>query len=127
MFLLEFSLLVYVIRRPPLNLVYAVGFCFLLGGQNRQEDFEGAAFAGNAVGGDCSAVLLDDPPADGQADAGAFVYVAGMQALENAENPRAVFLVEADAVVFDDDAALFVGQPDWVFDLPGRARICRRL
>ncbi len=54
------------------------------------------------------AMLFDNPPANGQADAGAFVHVAGMQALENAENPRTVFLVEADAVVFYDDTALFV-------------------
>ena len=61
------------------------------------------------MGGYGPFMLLDDSPADGQADAGAFVNVAGMEALENTENSRAVFLVESDAVVFNEDAALLVG------------------
>ena len=55
-------------------------------------------------------MVLDDPPAYGQADARAFVHVAGVQPLEDAENPLGVLLVETDAVVLDRDAALLLGQ-----------------
>jgi hypothetical protein len=84
-------------------------FGFPLGEHHRQQDFERAAFSRNAMGGDGPAVMLDNSPADSQTDAGAFVHVAGMEALEYAENPRTVFLVESYPVVFNDNTALLVG------------------
>ena len=46
---------------------------------------------------------VHDLAADGQADTGAFILAAAMQPLEDLENAFAVFFVETDAVVFDDD------------------------
>ena len=64
-----------------------VGFWFAFWRDYRKYHLEGAAFAENALGGDCSPVLFDNTPADGQPDARAFVNVTRMQALKNAENP----------------------------------------
>ena len=48
---------------------------------------------------DPSAVVLDDPLADGHADAGARILLPGVEALENNEDTLRVLRVDADAVV----------------------------
>src|ERR1051325_6273319 len=74
---------------------------------NREGDDEGGAGAGFAGGGDDAAVAVGDAPADGEADAGAFILVAGMQALEDGEDFIEVLFVEADAVVLNGQLTLF--------------------
>ena len=54
--------------------------------------------------------MLDDLPAQRQTDARPLVDIAGVQSLKDAENPLLMFFVEADAVVFDRDAAGFLGR-----------------
>ena len=76
------------------------GFVDLMNGQ---ADEEGGALAGFAFGGDGAAVAVGDAAADGQADAGAFVFGAAMEALEHGEDFVGVFLVEANAVVLDGE------------------------
>src|SRR4051812_18375642 len=49
-------------------------------------------------------MALDDPPAEREANAAALERIARVEALERTEDPLRVFLVEADAVVLDDDS-----------------------
>src|SRR5690606_15003341 len=55
--------------------------------------------AGRGLHPDAAAVALDDLSTDGQADAGARVFGAGVQALEDLEDPVLVLGVDADPVV----------------------------
>jgi len=48
-------------------------------------------------------VAVGDAAADGEADAGAFVFAAAMEALEHGKDFFGVFGVEADAVVLDGE------------------------
>ena len=80
---------------------------------NRQADDKGGAFAELAGGGDGAGVAVGDAPADGEADAGAFVFATAVEALEHGEDFVGVFGVKADAVVLDgkfDD----LGGGQWV-------------
>ena len=56
-----------------------------------------------AGGGDGAAVAVGDAAADCEADAGAFVFAAAMEALEHGKDFVGVFGVEADAVVLDGE------------------------
>jgi hypothetical protein len=73
---------------------------------------EGGAFARNADGIDRAQVALDDLAAGGEADAGAFILGAAVQALEDHEDLLLELLLEADAVVgdFDDDGGALPGR-----------------
>jgi hypothetical protein len=51
-------------------------------------------------------VFFDDLFDDGQADASAFVLLACMETLEKREDLAGVFLIEADPIVRDADAAV---------------------
>src|SRR4051812_36585838 len=64
---------------------------------------EGGAVARLRLDPDPAAVALDDLAAERQADAGAGVLVAGVQALEHAEDALVVLGRDADAVVGDAD------------------------
>src|SRR4029453_7083549 len=66
-----------------------------------QADDKGGAFAEFAGGGDGAGVAVGDAAADGQANAGAFVFAAAMEALEHGKDFVGVFGVKADAVVLD--------------------------
>src|SRR2546428_10239840 len=71
-----------------------------------QGDDERRAFGWLALGIDGAAVAVCDPAADGQSDAGALVFVASVQALEDGKDLVQVFLIEADPVVLDGQLAL---------------------
>jgi len=64
---------------------------------------EGGTLAGLAVGGDFAAVMESDFADDGEAHAGAFVFVTGVETLEDVKNAVQIFFVEADAIVADGD------------------------
>ena len=66
-------------------------------------EVEGRALAGLRLDPDPAAVALDDFLADRQADAGAGILVAGVQALEDQEDAFGVLRVDADAVVADGE------------------------
>ncbi len=74
----------------------------------REQDLELGTPAGDATDGDFATVALGDLAAQRQPDADALERVAGMQPLEDVENPLLMALLEADAVVLDDDPALFI-------------------
>src|ERR1041385_5407624 len=73
-------------------------------GPDGQREPERGALAGLGLDADAAAVELDDALADGQADAGAGVLVAAVQALEDLEDAVEVARLDADAVVLDGDA-----------------------
>ena len=50
---------------------------------------------------DFAAVAFHNPLADGQTDAGAGIFLLGMQALKENEHPLGILRLDADAVVFD--------------------------
>ena len=79
----------------------------LVGLVDGQTNDEGGALAELAGGGDGAAVAVGDAAADGQADPGAFIFVAAVQALEDGKDFFQIFLLEPDAVVLDGDLALF--------------------
>jgi hypothetical protein len=53
-------------------------------------------------------VAVGDAAADGQANAGAFVFAAAMEALEHGKDFVGVFGVKADAVVLDGSSTTCV-------------------
>ena len=61
---------------------------------------------GSGLDPDTAAMELDDFFADGQADAGAGVFAAGVEALEYDEDAVEGFRVDADAVVLDRESPL---------------------
>ncbi len=61
-------------------------------------------------------MFSNDFSANGQSHTGTFVNVSRMQALKYVEHAIGILFVEADSVVLDRDAALFVGGA-----LPGSA------
>src|ERR1700754_375596 len=71
--------------------------------EDRQGEAEDGALARRAGGGDRAVVALDDLAAECEADPGAGVLAARVQALERAEDARRVLRLEADAVVGDAD------------------------
>src|ERR1700691_3645882 len=74
-----------------------------VGGKSRKGNKNRRPGSAAVLDGDVSAVVLDDLAAQGQADAGALVAVAGMQALEDDEHALGVLGLDADAVVRDPD------------------------
>ena len=52
-----------------------------------------------ALGRDISSVTFGNAAADAQTDAGAFIFLLGVQSLEWLENPIEVFFIEADAII----------------------------
>ena len=50
-------------------------------------------------------MAVGDAPADGQADARSFVFVAAMQPLEDGKDLFSILLVKADAIVLNGDFA----------------------
>ena len=56
------------------------------------------------------AVAVGNFTANGQADAGSLVLAAGMEALENLENPVEILFVKPDPVVPDHDLADFLAR-----------------
>src|ERR1043165_5416158 len=71
-----------------------------------QRNDESCAFAQMTFGGDGSVMAVGDTAADGQADAGAFIFTASVKALEYSEHFFEIFLFEADAVVLNSDFAM---------------------
>src|ERR1051326_1129662 len=67
----------------------------------RQEKIKCRSFPCDRFHPDASAVALDNFLAEGQADAGARIVLAAVQALEDDEDAVEVFLFDADAVVPD--------------------------
>jgi hypothetical protein len=65
----------------------------------KEREGEACALSGRGVHPDPSAVPLDDLLADGEADAGAGVLLARVQALEDDEDALGESRVDADAVV----------------------------
>ena len=65
---------------------------------------EAAAAAGLGFDADFAAHAGDGFLDDSEADAGAGVFIAVVEAFEDAENAFAMFRSDADAVVFDPDA-----------------------
>ncbi len=70
-----------------------------------QGDDEGRPLARSALGLDAASVALGYLAAYGQADARALVLAPAVEALEDAEDALDVLIVEADAVVLDEDPA----------------------
>lgn len=62
---------------------------------------EGRAAADFAFGPEAAVVSFDDAMDDGEADAGAFEFVGGVEALKDAEEFGGVAHIEAGAVVGD--------------------------
>src|SRR3954467_14692403 len=73
----------------------------VLPGWEREAEHRSAALA--PADPDAPAVALDDLAADGEADAGAFVGLAVVQALEHLEDVLAGFRGDPDAAVGDGD------------------------
>src|SRR4051812_46671206 len=76
----------------------------------REREAKHGAAAGALVDPDPPAVALDDPAADGQADAGALVALAVVEALEHLEDVLARVGRDADAAVGDRDLRHPVGR-----------------
>src|SRR6185503_13571211 len=74
---------------------------------DRDGDDKTGPFSRFAGGGDNAAVAVGNATADGQADAGAFIFVAAMQALKDGKDFVEILFFEPDAVVLDGDLALF--------------------
>ena len=72
---------------------------------DRQRHDESRALVGPTVCINLAIMALDDLAAGRQADAGAFVLAAAVQALEDREDLVLVLVVEADAVVGNREAA----------------------
>src|SRR4051794_32634296 len=70
---------------------------------NRQRHDERRALARRTARRDLSSVTFRYFATDCQSDSGSFVRSASVQALEHRENAVGVLLLEADAVVGDDD------------------------
>lgn len=62
---------------------------------------KGTALSRCRVDPDSASVMLDNPPAEGQADAGARNFVLRVQARESVEDPLMIFGRDADAVIPD--------------------------
>ncbi len=71
-----------------------------------QGDDESRPLPGFAVRVDGAAVPVGNAPADGEPDAGAFIFGAAVEPLEDGEDFLRVFFVEPDAVVLNADRAL---------------------
>jgi hypothetical protein len=52
---------------------------------------------------DSATVSLDNTTANRQANTGTFICISSMKTLKHSKNPIQVFLVEANAVVFDSE------------------------
>src|SRR5579862_4236246 len=63
-------------------------------GQNKSGTLTGFAF-----GGDITAMIQRNFSNDGQSHPRAFIFMAGVQPLENVEDAVEIFLVKADAIV----------------------------
>src|SRR5262249_8407951 len=83
----------------------------------RQGEAERGSAVGPGLGPDASAVKLHDLPADGEADTGAGVLVAGMQPLEDLEHALLELRIEADPVVVDRDDRLGLRRKTFHADL----------
>ena len=70
------------------------------GGRKRKE--EGGTLAGRALDPNAAAVALDNPAADGEADAGAGVLI-GMGAFEDVENPLLIARIDPNAIIGDSE------------------------
>src|SRR5581483_4786870 len=88
-------------------------------------EVEDTALAGPRLDPDAAAVTFDHLPADGQADARARVFRAGVQALEDEEDPLGVLRRDADAVVADGEHPFPppAGRPDVHVRRPVRAEL----
>src|SRR5947207_5365664 len=84
------------------------GFKFLDLLAHRQGGDEGSAFARFTAGSDDTAMAIRNAAAHCQADAGAFVFTASVEALEHPENFIKILFLEADTVVLHDQFADFV-------------------
>src|ERR1700691_4886495 len=73
----------------------------------RQGEVELAAPAGRGFDPDAAAMVLDHLFDDGEADAGARILVALVQALEDQEYALKIFLLDADAVILDQEVPEF--------------------
>src|SRR4051795_6988560 len=71
------------------------------GGFRRQREAERTALPGRALGPDPPTVLLDDPLAHGEPDAGARVGALPVEAVERLEDLVGLARLHADAVVAD--------------------------
>src|SRR5512138_808156 len=83
------------------------------GSRGRQGEDEGRALARRRLDRDSAAVPFDDLPDHGQADPGPGVLVAGMEALEDHEDPVEVLGLDPDPVVLH-------GKPPEASLAPGR-------
>src|SRR5579885_1919020 len=73
-----------------------------------QREIKCRTLAGFRFDPDAAPVRLDDLLADGQPDAGAGVFFAGMQALEDLEDPLVVPRIDPDPIVVDGKKPLSV-------------------
>src|SRR5580765_2654480 len=73
---------------------------------NRQGDDERSALAQFAFCGDDASVPVGDAATDGQADAGPFIFIPAVQALEYGENFLQILFFKPDAVILDGQFAL---------------------
>jgi hypothetical protein len=67
--------------------------------RQRQGDYEPASGAEPAFHADGATVPVDDPLADGEADAGALVFFRAVEALKQAEDALVMLFVDPDPVV----------------------------
>src|SRR5581483_5430123 len=77
-----------------------------LRGSGRQGELESGAGAGSGLHPDPSAVLLHDPAADGEPNAGSWVPLAHVQALEHLKDALHMARLDADSVVRHGHLAL---------------------
>src|SRR5215813_9125486 len=89
-------------------------------GKLTNREIKGGPRAGLRFHPDAPAVALDDLLADRQADAGAGVLAAGVQALEHLEQPAGLARVNADAVIPHGELPVPVHTPRRDVDAGGR-------
>lgn len=63
---------------------------------------ESRTLIGLGLGPDATAVAMDDPLHDGQADAGSLILVGEMESLKHAEQLVGIAHIKAHAIVFDE-------------------------
>src|SRR5665647_1164760 len=93
--------------------------------RHRQEDFELAALADRAAGGNLPAVALDNLTAQGKPNACALENIARVPSLEHPKDALAVLFLETNAIVFDHDAALLIRRMAGATILPSGQELAR--